>query len=158
MPERSPFEYVVIRVMPRVDRGEFVNAGVMLICRPHRFLGARMQLDRRRVKALDPTLSDPELAAIEEQLAQLCAIAHGEPAAGSLAGLSPGERWHLLSAPTSTVVQPSPVHTGLCVDPAAELDSLFAELVPVLPRSGDPANQPARDKPETDIARDPITS
>ena len=129
MPVRAPFEYVVIRIVPRVERGEFVNSGVMLICRPYRFLGAMMEFDRARVLALDPSLSDAELAAIETQLIQLCAIAHGDPAAGPLASLSRGERWHLLSAPASTVLQPSPVHTGLCVDPAEELEELFAALV-----------------------------
>jgi len=145
VPERAPFEYVVIRIVPRVERGEFVNAGVMLICRPRRFLGASMEFDRARILALDPALSEAELTAIEGQLAQLCAIAHGDPAAGPLASLSMAERWHLLSAPASTVLQPSPVHTGLCVDPADELDDLFAELVG-LPQS--PAAVETGENPE----------
>ncbi len=129
MPGRAPFEYVVLRIMPRVDRGEFINAGVMLICRPHAFLGARTLFEPDRVQSLDPSLTPIELDAIGEQLAQLCAIAHGDAAANPLAGLSMNERWHLLSAPASTVLQPSPVHTGLCLDPAAELDDLFVALV-----------------------------
>lgn len=129
MPGRAPFEYVVLRIMPRVDRGEFINAGVMLICRPRSFLGARMVFEPDRVRALDPSLSDAELQAIGDQLAQLCAIAHGDEMAGPLAKLSMNERWHLLSAPASTVLQPSPVHTGLCLDPATELDDLFDALV-----------------------------
>jgi hypothetical protein len=131
VPERAPYEYVIIRVIPRVDRGEFINAGVVMICRPKRFLRGRVMLDSRRLLAIDPSLTETDLLAIERQLKTVCLVAEGDPAGGPLAGLSLGERWHLLSAPASTVVQPSPVHTGLCIDPAQELDELFAELVDI---------------------------
>ncbi|MCC6943857.1 MAG: DUF3037 domain-containing protein [Thermomicrobiales bacterium] len=131
MPERAPYEYVIIRVIPRVDRGEFINAGVVMICRPKRFLRGRVMLDSRRLLAIDPSLTQTDLLAIERQLKTVCLVAEGDPAGGPLAGLSLGERWHLLSAPASTVVQPSPVHTGLCIDPAQELDELFAGLVDI---------------------------
>ncbi|MBX3070606.1 MAG: DUF3037 domain-containing protein [Thermomicrobiales bacterium] len=131
MPERAPYEYVVIRVIPRVDRGEFINAGVVMICRPKRFLRGRVMLDSQRLLAIDPSLTETNLLEIERQLKTVCLVADGDPAGGPLAGLSLGERWHLLSAPASTVVQPSPVHTGLCIDPARELDELFAGLVDI---------------------------
>lgn len=129
MPEREPYEYVVIRVVPRVERGECINAGVVLICRPRRFLDAKVLLDRSKVRVLDPTMTENALDAIDDQLQLLCAIARGLPEGGALAQMEAGERWHLLSAPSSTIVQPSPVHTGLCVDPGAELDELFSTMV-----------------------------
>ena len=131
MPERAPYEYVIIRVVPRVDRGEFINAGVVLICRPTRFLSGKLRLNEERLLALAPGLSPADLTAIDAQLRAVCLVAHGDPEGGPLAGLSMGERWHLLSAPASTVIQPSPVHTGLTLDPAQELDELFAELVDI---------------------------
>lgn len=129
MPDRAPYEYVVIRVVPRVERGECINAGVILICRPRRFLDARVQLDREKVRALDPAMTDETLQGIDDQLRLMCEIARGEPGGGALAQKEASERWHLLSAPSSTMLQPSPVHTGLSRDPAAELEELFAALV-----------------------------
>jgi len=123
---------VIIRVVPRVDRGEFINAGVVMICRPRRFLRSRVMLDAARLVALEPSFTERDLAAIDAQLRAICLIADGDPAGGSLASLPRGERWHLLSGPASTMIQPSPVHTGLCLDPARELDELFAELVDVV--------------------------
>ena len=121
-----PFQYAVIRVVPRVERGECLNAGVVLLCRPRRFLAARVGLDRARLKALAPEV-DP--ATIDEHLAAIERVAAGDPAAGPIARLGQGERFHWLVAPSSTVIQPSEVHTGLCDDPAAELDHLFERLV-----------------------------
>jgi hypothetical protein len=121
-----PFQYAIIRVVPRVERGECLNAGVVLLCRPKRFLAARVGLDRDRFRALSPAV-DP--AAIETHLAAIEAIARGDPAAGPIARLGQGERFHWLVAPASTVIQPSEVHTGLCDDPAAELEHLFDRLV-----------------------------
>jgi hypothetical protein len=122
----QPFQYAIIRVVPRVERGECMNAGVVLLCRPKRFLAARVALDRERLLALAPEV-DP--ATIESHLAAIERIAAGDPAAGPIARLGLGERFHWLVAPSSTVIQPSEVHTGLCADPAAELDHLVDRLV-----------------------------
>ena len=126
MSARSVFQYSIIRVVPRVERGETVNAGIVLLCRPRRFLGARIALDERRLSALAPDLDPmtvrPHLDAIER-------IAAGDPAAGPIASLGQAERFHWLVAPASTIIQPSPVHTGLCDDPATELDHLVRTLV-----------------------------
>ena len=125
-PARDPFQYALLRVVPRIERGEFVNAGVIVFCRTRRYLAARTQLNRERLAALAP-YADP--VPIERHLAQLERIAAGEPGAGAVAALPQSERFHWLVAPASTVVQPSPVHTGLCGEPAAMLDHLFATLV-----------------------------
>jgi hypothetical protein len=129
VPERLAFEYAVIRIVPRVERGEFINAGVVLICRAKRFLAARVEFDRNRLACLAPYLDAPQLAAIEEQLMLIPRVASGDPTAGPIALLDFRERWHWLAAPSSTVLQASPAHTGLCDDPQHELDLLFAELV-----------------------------
>lgn len=129
MPERLAFEYAVIRIVPRVERAEFLNAGVVLICRAKRFLGAKVELDRARLECFAPFCSDEQVARIEEQLALIPRIAAGDPAAGPIAALDFRERWHWLASPSSTILQPSPAHTGLCLDPADELATLFDELV-----------------------------
>ncbi len=121
-----PFQYAVVRVVPRVERGESLNAGVILLCRPRRFLGARVGLDVARLRAIAP---DVEPATIKTHLAGIEKIAAGDPAGGPIASLGQGERFHWLVAPSSTVIQPSEVHTGLCDDPDAELDHLFEQLV-----------------------------
>ena len=123
---RHSFQYAVIRVVPRVERGESLNAGVILLCRPQRFLAARVGLDAARLRALAP---DVDPATIETHLAAIERIAAGDPAAGPIAALGQGERFHWLVAPSSTVIQPSEVHTGLCDDPAVELERLFEGLV-----------------------------
>lgn len=129
MPERFSFEYTVVRIVPRVERGEFINAGVVLICRSKRFLAARVELDRQRLTCLAPWLDELQLEAIQEQLLLIPRIAAGDSTAGPIAQLDFRERWHWLAAPSSTVLQPSPAHTGLCAHPESELDALFAELV-----------------------------
>jgi hypothetical protein len=125
-PPRNAFQYALVRVLPRVERGECLNVGVILLCRPRRFLGARISLDEGRLAAfapdLDPETIRPHLAAIER-------IAAGDPAAGPMARLGQAERFHWLVAPSSTIIQPSAVHSGLCDDPAAELAHLVATLV-----------------------------
>jgi hypothetical protein len=121
-----PFQYAIIRVVPRVERGECLNAGVVLLCRPKRFLAARVGLDVGRLNALAPGV---DAGMIEEHLAAIERVAAGDPAAGPIARLGQGERFHWLVAPSSTVIQPSDVHTGLCDDPAVELDHLFERLV-----------------------------
>jgi hypothetical protein len=123
---RSPYQYAIIRVVPRVDRGECLNAGVVLLCRSMAFIGARTDLDEARLAALapdtDPATVRPHLDAIER-------IARGEPGGGPMASLSIAERFHWLVSPASTIIQPSAVHTGLTDDPAGELQHLFETLV-----------------------------
>lgn len=121
-----PFQYAVVRVVPRVERGESLNAGVILLCRPKRFLAARVALDASRLRALAP---DVDPATIETHLQGIVRIARGDGDAGPIAALGQGERFHWLVAPSSTVIQPSEVHTGLCDDPAEELEHLFGRLV-----------------------------
>ena len=122
----SPFQYAIVRVVPRVERGECVNAGVVLFCRPRRFLAARVALDEARVLALAP---DVDLEAVRGHLDAFARIAAGDPQAGPIAALPPSERFHWLVAPSSTVIQCSPVHTGLTDDPPGELERLVARLV-----------------------------
>jgi hypothetical protein len=125
-PARHPFAYAIVRVVPRVDRGEAMNVGIVLLCRPRRFLGARVALDEARLRALDascdPADVRPHLEAIER-------IATGDPAGGPIALLSQAERYHWLVAPSSTIIQPAEAHTGLTADPAATLEHLFRTLV-----------------------------
>jgi hypothetical protein len=122
----SVFQYAIVRVVPRVERGECLNVGVVLLCRPKRFLGARIHLDEDRLAAIAPDL-EPEL--IRPHLNAIERIAAGDPAAGPIARLGKAERFHWLVAPASTMIQPSEVHSGLCDDPVAELDRLVATLV-----------------------------
>jgi hypothetical protein len=122
----EPFQYAMVRIVPRVERGEAVNAGVVLFCRPLRFLGARTQLDEALLAALSP---DCDPAEVQAQLDTLEAVAEGRPEGGHVATMPQSERFHWLTAPASTIVQTSPVHTGLTDDPAGELDRLFEELV-----------------------------
>ncbi|HYM83856.1 MAG TPA: DUF3037 domain-containing protein [Candidatus Dormibacteraeota bacterium] len=114
----EPFLYAIVRVVPRVERGECLNAGVVLLCRPRRFLGA--------ITALDPSCDPGDVRA---HLGAIERIAAGEDASGPIGRLSQPERFHWLVAPSSTIIQPSEVHTGLTEDPAAELAHLFAGLV-----------------------------
>jgi hypothetical protein len=125
-PPPNAFQYAIVRVVPRVERGECLNVGVILLCRPRRFLRARTVLDERRLAALAPDL-DP--ASIRPHLDAVVRIAAGDQAAGPIARLGTAERFHWLVAPSSTMIQPSEVHTGLCDDPAEELDHLVATLV-----------------------------
>jgi DUF3037 family protein len=126
VPAREDFQYAILRVIPRVERGEALNAGVVLFSRRHRFLAARTELDAAALAALSPGCDPAEVRAHLETLER---VAAGDPAGGPIAALEPSERFHWLTAPSSTIVQASPVHTGLTADPAAELDRLFATLV-----------------------------
>jgi Protein of unknown function (DUF3037) len=126
MPGRDPFQYAVLRVVPRVERGEALNAGVVLFARAHDFLAARVHLDRDRLAALDP---EADADALTRQLEGLARVAAGDPEAGPIARMPPSERFSWLVAPASTVIQPGEVHTGLCDDPEAVLDRMFARLV-----------------------------
>jgi Protein of unknown function (DUF3037) len=123
---RRPFSYAILRIVPRVERGERVNAGVVLFCRQRDFLGVRVALDQKRLAALAPDLPQDE---IREHLDALVRVAEGDPAAGPIAAMPASERFGWLVAPSSTMIQPSEVHTGVSEDPQATLDALFAELV-----------------------------
>ena len=125
---RDPFQYAVVRVVPRVERGEFVNAGVVLFCRTRDFLAARIELDEARLAALSPAL---DVAEIRSHLDALVRVAAGDPEGGPLARLEQSERFHWLVAPSSTMIQTSPVHTGLSEDPEKTLAHLVATLVSV---------------------------
>lgn len=134
MTDRFPFEYAVLRVVPRIERGETINAGVLLYSRVLDFLGARVALDADRLRALDGA-ADP--VAIGRALDAVVAACAADPAQARLAGPAGeedrGRRFRRLTAPRSTVVQAGPVHTGLTADPAAELDRLLGCLVLPLP-------------------------
>jgi DUF3037 family protein len=123
---RSPFAYAILRVVPRVERGERFNAGVVLYCRQRDFLGATVALDEQRLKALAPDLSAGD---VREHLDSLVRVAEGVPDAGPIAVMPASERFGWLTAPSSTIIQPSEVHTGLSGDPAATLKALVGELV-----------------------------
>ncbi len=116
------FEYALIRVVPRVERGEAMNAGVILYCQQHRYLGCRIFLNEDRLRVLDPTTDMDAVAAALGALEEGCR-------SGPAAEQSPGVRFRWLTATRSTIVQPGPVHSGLTADPAAELDRLFNDLV-----------------------------
>lgn len=126
MPEQCPFDYAVIRVVPRVERGEFINAGVIVSCSAKKFLGAKIELDPGRLAALDPTL-DP--AIISRHLEALSLICKGGAAAGPIGQLPPRARFDWLVAPRSTVIQTSPVHSGLCDDGDEMLEHLLNTMV-----------------------------
>ena len=122
----SPFEYALLRVVPRVERGEFVNAGVVLYCQEKRFLEAAIDLDPERLRSLDPRLDPETVRAHLEAARRVCA---GGPGAGPIGLLPPVQRFGWLVAPRSTVVQPGPVHTGLAEDPREALDHLLETMV-----------------------------
>jgi hypothetical protein len=124
---RSPFSYLILRAVPSVERGERVNVGVVLFCRQRGFLGARVTVDEGRLAALGDDGID--VRRLEGHLAALVRVAEGAPGAGAVAALEPSERFGWLAAPSSTIVQPSEVHTGLCDDPERMLDALHARLV-----------------------------
>ncbi len=122
----SPFEYALLRVVPRVERGEFVNAGVVLYSQEKRFLGAAIDLEPERLRVLDPRLDPETVRAHLEAARRVCA---GGPGAGPIGLLPPVQRFGWLVAPRSTVVQPGPVHTGLAEDPQEALDHLLRTMV-----------------------------
>ena len=123
---RSPFEYAIVRVVPRVERGESFNVGIVLMSRARRFIGARVELDQSLLASMAPDC-DPEI--VRDHLASIVGIADGDPGAGPIAALAAPERFHWLVSPSSTIIQPSAVHTGLSADPLATLEHLFRTLV-----------------------------
>ncbi len=126
MPEPSAFDYAVIRVVPHVEREEFVNVGVILWCPTRRFLDVRIRLDEVRLQSLWPELDIVQVRHHLDLIARICA---GGEQAGPLGQLSQFERFHWLVSPRSTTIQISPVHCGLANDLPAALDDLFARLV-----------------------------
>jgi hypothetical protein len=126
VPARLFYEYAVIRVVPRVDRGEQLNAGVVMYCLEREFLKARVALSPERLRALD---AGADAAVVQQHLEAVPRVCEGGPGAGQLAELSMKERWHWLVAPRSAMVQLGPVHAGLCLDPDAELERLMRVMV-----------------------------
>ena len=126
MPDKFRYDYAVIRVVPKVDREEFINAGVILSCPDLSFLEARIKLDESRLLALDPTV---DLDLVRNHLASIPTICRGGDGDGSIGQLPQRQRFHWLVAPRSTVIQTSPVHTGRCSDPTVALEHLLAKMV-----------------------------
>jgi hypothetical protein len=120
------YQYAIWRVVPDVERGEAVNVGVVVFCRRRSFLAARVELDEDRLRALSPHL---DVTAVRTHVDSLVRVAAGDPAAGAIAALPQSERFGWLTAASSTIVQPSPIHTGLSDDPDSLLDRLFTRLV-----------------------------
>jgi hypothetical protein len=134
VPERTSFEYAILRVVPRVEREEFINAGVLLFCLARDFLAARVELDVDRLRALAP---DVDVQLVRDHLDAFPRISAGDPDSGPIGKLPLKERWHWLVAPRSTIVQVSPVHTGLCGAPQLELERLMDQMVRVTRRTSD---------------------
>jgi hypothetical protein len=126
VPDKFRYDYAVIRVVPKVDREEFINAGVIVSCPELSFLEARIKLDESRLLALDPNV---DLDVVRKHLASIPTICRGGEGAGSIGQLPQRQRFHWLVAPRSTMIQTSPVHTGRCGDPAAALEHLVATMV-----------------------------
>jgi hypothetical protein len=120
------YDYAVVRVVPRVERGEFVNAGIILSCDAERILMASIELDEKALFAIDARV---DLDLVRRVLQTIPAICSGGSAAGDIGKLSARERFHWLVAPRSTIVQTSPVHTGQCAEPAAALNHLMQTMV-----------------------------
>jgi hypothetical protein len=126
VPDNFRYDYAVIRVVPKVDREEFINAGVIVSCPDLSFLEARINLNESRLLALDPNV---DLDLVRNHLATIPVICRGGKGAGTIGQLPQRQRFHWLVAPRSTIIQTSPVHTGRCGDPAAALEHLVATMV-----------------------------
>jgi hypothetical protein len=124
--DHCSYDYAIVRVVPRVDREEFVNAGVILSCPARDFLDARIELDEARLLALDSTV---DLDAVRANLASIPIICAGGPGAGAIGKLSQRERFHWLTAPRSTIIQTSRVHSGRCATPGDVLEHLLEVMV-----------------------------
>ncbi|GAB2622918.1 DUF3037 domain-containing protein [Novilysobacter erysipheiresistens] len=122
------YDYSVIRIVPRVERGEFVNAGVIVSCESRQFLQARVEVDERRLRALDPTI---DIETVRRHLQAIVRICEGAPDAGPIARLPRRGRFHWLTATRSSIIQTSPVHMGRCSDPAMSIERLFDRMVRV---------------------------
>lgn len=128
MPALSSFDYAIVRVVPHVERDEFINAGVIVHCRDHDFLAARIALDEARLLALAP---DADLDTIRRHLDAIPRVCKGGPEGGPIGQLPLRERWSWLVATRSTIIQTSPPHTGLCARPEGAVDKLVDEVVKV---------------------------
>jgi hypothetical protein len=126
VPEQHTYDYAIIRVVPRVERGEFVNVGVIVWCAPLRYLKAKLLVDEKKVRALDPKT---DIDAIQAGVAAILATCKGGPEAGDLGKLSLSERCNWLIAPRSTILQTSPVHIGRASDLDKALEKIFDEMV-----------------------------
>jgi hypothetical protein len=124
----ASFDYALLRVVPRVERQEFINAGVVVCCPEKRYLAARIRFDAARLKALWP---EADVALVEKHLEAVERICAGDAAAGPIAKLSQRERFHWLTSPRSTIIQPSPVHTGVCDEAGGLLDRLEKQFLSV---------------------------
>jgi Protein of unknown function (DUF3037) len=124
--DHATYDYAIIRVVPKVEREEFVNVGVLVSCPARGFLEARVELDEQRLMAVDPTL---DVEVIRAHLATIPAVCAGGEQAGPIGQLSQRERFRWLVAPRSTIIQTSPVHTGSCTDPTAVLERLLDTMV-----------------------------
>ena len=126
MQDHYTYDYAIVRLVPKVEREEFVNVGVIVSCPGRAFLDARFELDEERLKAVDSTL---DIESIRTHLATIPAICAGGEQAGPIGRLSQRKRFHWLIAPRSTVIQTSPVHTGYCKDPAEAIEHLLDTMV-----------------------------
>jgi hypothetical protein len=122
----ASFDYTVIRVVPRVEREEFINAGVVVFCLEKRYLAAHIHLDESRLKALWPEI---DVSLVREHLNAIERICAGDAAGGPIAKLSQRERFHWLSSARSTIIQPSPVHTGICDETGNLLERLAKQFL-----------------------------
>ena len=126
MPALSSFDYAIVRVVPHVEREEFINAGAIVYCLQRDFLAARVYLDQSRLLILAP---DVDADVVQEHLEAIPRICRGGENAGPIGQLPTKERWHWLVSPRSTQVQRGPVHSGLCADPTRALDELLKKMV-----------------------------
>ena len=126
MPTRSSFDYAVLRVAPRVEREEFINAGVIVFCLERKFLGAKVHVDEARLRALWPAV---DIDLVRTRLEAVVKICEGAADGGPIGELPIRQRFHWLVAPRSTIIQVSPVHSGICEDPPQCLEELFEQLV-----------------------------
>lgn len=126
MPALNSYDYAIVRVVPCVERGEYINAGVILFCRTRRFLDALIYLDIPRLTTLHPVI---DLDMVQRHLDIIPLVCAGSAEAGSVGQLSQSERFHWLVSPRSTIIQTSPTHSGLCIDPAATLEHLLKTMV-----------------------------
>lgn len=125
-PAPASFDYAILRVVPRVEREEFINAGVVVFCLEKRYLDARIMLNEDRLRALWPEV---DVALVREHLEAIPRICMGDPSAGPIAKLSQRERFHWLTSPRSTMIQPSPVHSGVCENTEGVLDRLATQFL-----------------------------
>ncbi|HEY6328015.1 MAG TPA: DUF3037 domain-containing protein [Blastocatellia bacterium] len=146
MHERSTYSYAIVRVVPRVDREEFVNVGVIVCCPAQRFLEALIEIDEQKLRALGPAL---DLDLILEHLSSISAICAGGRAAGPIGELPAPRRFEWLVAPKSTIIQTSPVHTGSCTEPAAALQSLMESMVRAVPSESSNPPKVSADTPDS---------